>query len=159
MANNIITIFDEVSTFMYTLDKRLFGEKMESNKYFGTLCVLFVAVLGGCTYKGSYVIIDFIKNVIDWNVGHSMIAAIAISFILWGLCLAESIVASLSVLATIERTFIYLGIMIVAFLIGAFVSDALVLYFTIAILVLMVLTPLAPIVIRYINKNTRENKF
>lgn len=152
MSNDIITIFDEVSTFMYTLDRRLFGEKMESNRYFGTLCILFVAVLGGCTYKGSFIIKDFIDNVIDWNVGHSIIAAIAISFILWGLCLAESIVASSSILATIERTLIYLGIMVAAFLIGAFVSDALVLYVTIAILVLMVLVPLASMAMRYISR-------
>ncbi len=73
-------------TFFYTIEEKLWDKKVEANKYFATLCILCVALLGAWHTAGS-----FLNSALDWNTEISMLNALTFIVYLWGLNIAESV--------------------------------------------------------------------
>lgn len=79
----------EAIAWFYTIDKKLWGDKIETNPYFATLSILFVALVGACSGAGRIFYEWF-----DWDVATNNVAMAYLFILIWGMNLCESIVAS-----------------------------------------------------------------
>ena len=59
----------EAIAWFYTIDKKLWGDKIETNPYFATLSILFVALVGACSGAGRIFYEWF-----DWDVATNNVA-------------------------------------------------------------------------------------
>lgn len=106
--------FLEKISFFYVLDKKIWKNKIEPNQYFATLCIL-IAALGGALCGGNDI---FRSTSLGWDFHVSLIGTIGICIILWGLNVAESIVASTSPLTAFARSLLILVVLALSIAIG-----------------------------------------
>jgi hypothetical protein len=115
-------------TILHTLDKNIWGEHINSNKYLATItllfCTLFGVILGGGNYLG---------DLFDWNINISTTASIASVIVLIGYNIAESIIAADSAKIAALRALMMCGIMILGFVAGLVGSVILLIILTIII--------------------------
>ena len=97
-------------TFFYAMEESLWDEKVEANKYFGTLSILFIALVGAYLSVGSAM-----QAMLSINVEPSMFASMLICIYVWGLNVAESIVASTDWQTALKRSLLMLVAIILAF--------------------------------------------
>ncbi len=115
-------------TILHTLDKNIWGEHINSNKYLATItllfCTLFGVILGGGFYLG---------DLFDWNINISTTASIASVIVMIGYNIAESIIAADSAKIAALRALMMCGIMILGFVAGLVGSVILLIILTIII--------------------------
>lgn len=75
--------------WFWNLDRRIWSDKLETNRYFATLSVLCAALAGACAGGGQVLSAWF-----RWDLEVSNVAVIGLSIFIWGLNVAESIIAS-----------------------------------------------------------------
>ena len=115
-------------SILHTLDKNIWGEHINSNKYLATLtllfCALFGVILGGGYYLG---------DLFDWDINISTTASIASVIVMIGYNIAESIIAADSAKIAALRALMMCGIMILGFVAGLVGSVILLIILTIII--------------------------
>ena len=95
------------------MEEGLWNEKVEANKYFGTLSILFIAIVGAFNSVGGA-----LQAMLDVNVEPSMFASVCICIFVWGMNVAESIVASKDGFTALKRSLLMLVTLAVAFFAG-----------------------------------------
>ena len=93
-------------TFFYAIEETLWNEKVEANKYFATLSILFVALVGACNSVGGA-----LQSMLDINLSPSTFASAGVLIFVWGLNVAESIVASTTPLTALGRSMLMLVVL------------------------------------------------
>lgn len=101
-------------TLLYRMDKRLWGDKIESNPYFASLSALFLAIYGG---------IFAIQSIADSGTLNELSLAGIISPIwgIWVLNIGESIFATKDVKTPILRSLLLLLIFPLSFVLGGII--------------------------------------
>lgn len=74
----------EAIAWFYTIDKKLWGDRIETNPYFATLSILFVALVGACSGAGRIFYEWF-----DWDVATNNVAMAYLFILIWGVNLCE----------------------------------------------------------------------
>ena len=97
-----------ILNFFYAIDKRFWGDDIYTNRYFASVCLLFVALQGGGTIFRSW---------FGWNVEMNIISTIGLSSIIFGSNLFESIVAAKPKIAFL-RSLLTFGCFVAAFALG-----------------------------------------
>ena len=112
----------EKMTWFWNWEKSIWGDKIETNRYFATLSIMFVAVMG--VFCGSG---DTLRSWFDWDTAISNLVACGMLIFIWGLNVCESIMASMSASAMLGRSLMLLAVLVAAFFIG-YVASVIVLF-------------------------------
>lgn len=105
-----------ILNFFYAIDKRFWGDDIYTNRYFASVCLLFVALLGALQGGGT-----IFRSWFGWNVEMNIISTIGLSSMIFGFNLFESIVSAKPKIA-FQRSLLIFGCFIVAFLLGYLLS-------------------------------------
>lgn len=108
----MINIKDKI-TFFNSIEEKLWGEKVEANKYFATLCVLCIALLGAWHTAGS-----FLSSALDAPTEMSVFRALLLLAYLWVLNIAESVLACKDTKTATLRSLLVLGAFVCAYIVG-----------------------------------------
>lgn len=114
MKKNIFTI-------LYRLDKNVYGEQINPNKYLST-ATLLCCILSGVLFGGS----GFLGDMFDWNINIPLTTTLAVVICLIGLNIAESIIAAESAKVAALRSLMMAGILALGF-VGGLVGSVIVL--------------------------------
>lgn len=104
-------------TWVYALDRRIWGGKVEANRYFATLSVLSALVMGACMGGGTV-----FREWFGWDTAPDAAAMGAALLLVWGWNLAESIVASKTGWIALSRSLLLWLILALAFAFGVVAS-------------------------------------
>lgn len=105
-----------IFNFFYAIDKRLWGEDICSNRYFASVSLLFVALLGALQGGGTV-----LNSWFGWDVAMDITSVILSSILIFGYNLYESIVSANPKIA-FQRSLLIFGCIIVAFVLGYLLS-------------------------------------
>lgn len=106
----------DMLTFVWAFDKAVWGERMNTNQYLGTLSVLFIALLGA--YGGGGKALDFVGLTVNANL---LMVASSVVFV-WAYNVAESIMAASNFLVALSRILFFSFASVVALALGAVAS-------------------------------------
>ena len=113
---------------LYTLDKKIWGEQINPNKYFATAtllcCTLFGVLWGGSSYMAG---------VFDLNINITLTASLASVIVLIGYNIVESIIAAETTKVAALRSLMMTGLMVLGFVAGVAGSVILLAILTIVI--------------------------
>ena len=118
--------------WFWNLDRRIWGDKLDTNRYFATLSVLCAALAGACAGGGQVLSAWF-----RWDLAVSNVAVIGLSIFIWGLNVAESIIASKGFAIPVWRSLLLLVTLLAATAIG-YAGAVVVLFLILIVLVLFV---------------------
>ena len=118
----IMKFISQIGTFMYTLDQRLWNGWVEANRYFATLSVLLVTIMGAYAGNG-HSLRHMLNDLLGWNTQGSLLAGIAMAIIIYGINLGESIIASDNIDVKLQRPCFHALAFAAAFLIGYHLDD------------------------------------
>ena len=124
--------FKDKITFFYYWEEKFWGDKVDANKYFCTVCIIAVAIIGALTGGGNA-----LKAMFKLNTEISPIASAGLCIFIWGLNMAESIVASNDALTALKRT-----MLILACIAGTYIASGL-----LAVLVIIIVSAIVAIYI------------
>lgn len=102
----------KILSFYITLENKVFGSKVNANRYFATILILFCLLLGAITTMSSF----FGKNP---TVTDSIIIG---SLQLLGFAIAESIMVSDTAGTAVKRALLLCGLMLAALIVGVLTS-------------------------------------
>ena len=97
-------------TLLYRMDKKLWGDKIESNPYFASLSALFLAILGGL-----YAINCIVDGYVDDDIYEIVFPSVCG---IWILNIGESIFATTDVKTPVLRSLLLLLIFPLSFILG-----------------------------------------
>ena len=118
-----------ILNFFYAIDKRFWGDDIYTNRYFASVCLLFVALLGAMQGGGS-----ILNSWFGWDVDMNVIFTIGLSILVFSYNLFESIVSAKPKIAILRSLLIFVCF-VAAFVLG-YVLAAVVLFAVAAIVVL-----------------------
>lgn len=122
-----------IATFMHTADKAFWHEKMNTNRYFATVSVLFALMAGIVANKSHDCdIIFWLASFLKWDVYSSLLAALGIIVVLIVLNVCESIFGAKSFVSGLLRSLWVTVVIGIVFYLG-FMEDN----FTTIVLILM----------------------
>lgn len=121
----------EYMMWFYALEKNIWKDRIEANRYFATLSILFAAVAGAMAGGGNT-----LESWFGWDTSLNSVAVLGVLIYVWGLNLAESIIAAQTAGAAVGRAAILLLAFAVVFAVG-YVGAVVVLFLVAAWLVLM----------------------
>lgn len=103
----------ELISWFWAWEKSIWKEKIEANRYFATLSVLFAALVGACVGGGNT-----LHSWFDWELQSSSLAVSGLLLFIWSLNLAESIMAAEDVAVAALRALLVSVCLAVAYGIG-----------------------------------------
>ena len=108
-----------IATFMQTVDKAFWREKMNTNRYFATVSVLF-ALLAGIVSNGDHMGICYwlVESFLKWGIYPSLLAGVGMVFILIILNVCESIIGAKDAISGLLRSLWVTVIIILVFILG-----------------------------------------
>ena len=115
-------------SIVWTFDRKIWGDKVNSNPYFATICML-LAALTGALQGGTYIL----RNILDMNLNMNPVASIGFCAFIFGLNMYESIIASEDSGTAFQRILLMLAMTAGLATIG-YVASAVILFLVIAIL-------------------------
>ena len=121
-------------TILHILDKNIWGEQINSNKYLATISLLH-CTLNGILWGGS----NYLAGMFDWNIDITLTISLASVVTLIGYNIAESIIATDSAKIAALRALMMTGLMILGFIAGALGSVILLAILTIFIAIYLCL--------------------
>ena len=134
-----------IGTFMQTVDKAFWHEKMNTNRYFATVSVLFALMAGIVANKSHDCdIIFWLASFLKWDVYSSLLAALGIIVVLIVLNVCESIFGAKSFVNGLQRSLLVTAVMVLVFILGYMYAPGMtiVLILMTALLVLEILVSL-----------------
>lgn len=103
--------------FVHNIDKSIWGDKVESNRYFASLTVLFCIAYGAFLGGTSY-----ISDFIDIDIELSIATSVAGICTLVGMNIAESVIATKSADVAVLRSLLITALLVAGFGIGVLTS-------------------------------------
>lgn len=100
-------------TWFYTLDKKIWGNSIDSNPYLGTLSLMFAALMGAI-FGGA----EALNGLFEWCTVGNLVQCVSMLVYIWGLNVAESVVASANWKVATLRTLLLLFGLVLMFVIG-----------------------------------------
>ena len=76
-------------TWFYTIEKKIWGNNIETNPYLGTLSMMFVALMGAI-YGGA----EVLNGMFEWGTVGDIVQCISVLIYVWVFNAAESVIAS-----------------------------------------------------------------
>ena len=109
----------KIATFMHTADKAFWHEKMETNRYFATLSVLFALLAGIITAEAHNGVRQWLADsFLKWEVSPSLPAAIGVLFVLVTLNIGESIIGAKDFVSLLLRSLWVTLVISIVFILG-----------------------------------------
>ncbi len=102
--------FNEKMTWMYALDKSMWGEGIEPNRYFATLSLMLTALSGALCGGGNT-----LDSWFDMGTVMNMVSILGTLILVWGLNVAESIMAAEKISVAVLRPLVMLLFMAICF--------------------------------------------
>lgn len=102
--------FNDKITWMYALDKSMWGNGIEPNRYFATLSLVYAALAGALCGGGNT-----LNSWFDIATAMNMAAVLGSLIVIWGLNVAESIIASNKISVIVLRPFVMLLFIAICF--------------------------------------------
>lgn len=115
-------------SILYTLDKNIWGEQINPNKYLATVTLLCCAVIGILWGSSNY-----LADMFNWDINITLTVSIASVIVLIGYNIAESIIAAETAKIAALRSLMMTGFMILGFIAGLIGSVILLVILTIVI--------------------------
>ena len=115
-------------SILYTLDKNIWDEQINPNKYFATvtlLCCTLIGILWGSS--------NYLAEMFDWDIKITLTSSLASVIVLTGYNIAESIIAAETAKIATLRSLMMTGFMILGFVAGLVGSVILLVILTIII--------------------------
>lgn len=103
----------ELISWFWAWEKSIWKEKIEANRYFATLSVLFAALVGACVGGGNT-----LHSWFDWELQSSALVVSGLLLYVWSLNLAESIMAAEGIAVAVLRALLVTVCLAVAYGIG-----------------------------------------
>lgn len=100
-------------SILYTLDKNIWDEQINPNKYLSTVTLLCCALIG-ILWGGS----NYLAGMFDWDIKITLTTSLASVVFLIGYNIAESIIAAETAKIAALRSLMMTGIMILGFVAG-----------------------------------------
>lgn len=100
-------------TWFWNIDKSIWKDGIDTNRYFGSICVVFAAFLGACQGGGG-----ILENWFGWNAEPEIQYSLDLMLVVYVANLCESLIATTKISAGILRALLFLGIFAVAFVAG-----------------------------------------
>ncbi len=107
----------EKITWFWAWEKRIWDDKVETNRYMATLSILFAAVMGACL-GGGRVFYEWF----GWDSVPNIVAQGYLLIVIVGMNLCESVIASRSGKVILWRSLLVAGCILAAFAIGVIAS-------------------------------------
>ena len=98
--------------FIYVMEKRFWGEGINTNRYFASISLLFIALLGAMQGGGA-----ILHSWFNWDVEMSLPSTVGLAIVVFGFNLYESIVSAKPGIAALRSLFVF-GCFVVAFVIS-----------------------------------------
>lgn len=125
---------NEKMTWFWNWEKKIWGDRVETNRYFATLCIMFAAIIGACVGGGNIFHAWF-----NWKTDVNLVTMGFFLIMIWGCNLCESIIASQTALTALWRSLLILVCLAGAFAAGV-VTSVVVIVLVIAWLALLALS-------------------
>ena len=125
----------EKLTFFYYFEERLWDKKVNANKYFGTISIWMVAIIGAFTGGGNA-----LNSMFDLNTEFSVISSGGLCILICGLNIGESIVASTDAWTAFKRSMLILVCIAVTFFISGLLAVLVIIVISIVVTVWLGLT-------------------
>lgn len=122
----------EKLTFFYALEENIWNDKVEANPYLGTLSILLSAIIGALVGGGNT-----LAEMFEWDVAPALLPLATLVILLWGLNIAESIIASSNGWVALGRSILILLSMAIALALG--IVLAVVVIFVVVIILVFLL--------------------
>lgn len=134
------SIVQNVLSFFQRIENCIWGDQIVSNKYFASLSIILVALIGAVVTGG-----EFLNFVFNWDIKVSFYPAITITLVIAVVNIYESIIATDSAKIAILRALLVLGFILASFFLGVLTSVviATIIAITVAIIALIVVVKLA----------------
>ena len=121
---------------IYNLEKSIWGEEINPNKYLATATILFATCLGAYLAGG-----EDLNDVLNWHINTpTLTASLSMLTVLIGYNVTESIIATSTAKVAVLRALMMTGFVILAFIVGAVASFIILLIITIIVVVFLVIT-------------------
>lgn len=121
---------------IYNLEKSIWGEEINPNKYLATATILFATCLGAYLAGGEY-----LNDLLNWYINTpTLTASLSMLTVLIGYNVTESIIATSTAKVAVLRALMMTGFVILAFIVGAVASFIILLIITIIVVVFLVIT-------------------
>ena len=123
-------------SILYNLEKKIWGEQTNPNKYLATTTIILSAVIGalvsGCEY---------LNDLFNWHINSpTLTATFSLIILICGYNIAESIIATSTAKVATLRALMMTGFVILAFIVGAVASFIILLIITIIVVVFLLIT-------------------
>lgn len=117
-------------SFFHFIEEKLWGDKVNANKYFATLSILFAAMIGACHTEAAYSL-----PLLRWNIDFPTQLLLILAVYLWMVNTAESVFACKEIETACLRSLLILLALGLAYGAGIFLGTvALVIVITILFL-------------------------
>lgn len=123
----------EKITWFWAWEKRIWGDKIETNCYLATLSILFAAVMGACLGGGR-----IFHEWFGWDSAPNVIAVGYLLILILGMNFCETVVASKPGWVILWRSLLVMTCILAAFAIGV-IASVVVIFLVTAWLVLMLI--------------------
>lgn len=127
-------------TFFYYWEEKLWDKKVDANKYFATISILMAAIFGALTGGGNA-----LKGFFGTDTEISTTASIGMCILLWGVNMAESIVASTDAWTAFKRSLLMMGCIAGAYIAGFLLAVVVIIIVAIVIAIFIGITILGVI--------------
>ena len=123
---------------IYNLEKSIWGEEINPNKYLATATILFATCLGAYLAGGEY-----LNDLLNWHINTpTLTASLSMLTVLIGYNVTESIIATESPKVATWRALMMSGLVIAGFVVGIVVSVVILFVITAIITIFFLLTVL-----------------
>ena len=119
-------------TFFYALEKVIWGNKVETNKYLATLSILFVALVGAW-----HTDVSILKTLLGWDSPISVSHALTLMAYLWIMNIMESVIACKDLATAVLRSLLILPALGIAYFLGHVLGTVAVVIVFIILLVIL----------------------
>lgn len=124
----------KIGFFFQHIENRFWLDKVNSNRYFASISILFVLLTGILSGSGQVLGAWF-----RWDIATNNIAMIGLTLYIWGLNVGESAIASKSIGVAVGRSLLLLAYMLGALVLG-YVGSVVLLFLVLILLVVFLLS-------------------
>lgn len=100
-------------TWFYTLDKKFWGDCIDTNPYLGTLSLMFAALMGAI-FGGA----EALNGLFEWGTVGNIVQCLSLLVYIWVLNATESVIASSNWKVATQRTLLLLLGLVLMYIIG-----------------------------------------
>ena len=123
----------KIFSFFRIIDEKIWGDKVNTNPYFATICLIFVALTGAINGGGA-----MLDGLFDMDIDTNLTQAFGFCAFIFGINMYESIIASSDIKTMITRSLLMLGAVVVIAVLG-YVLSAVIIFLVVAAVTLWII--------------------